>query len=111
MPTSTPLSCAIVYAGENDESVLLALQHREGRFPAQFVSADPLYWVCADGALEHPELSGPRAEHDRRRLASEIMEGGLIAIEVSDLTSIDMSDGNQWLLENSAPAVADLPTA
>lgn len=101
-PNSTPISCAVIYAGRNDESVLLAMESREGRFPAQFVNPDPLYWVCADGSIEHPAIDGPNADQDRARLADEFECGGLVVAELLDVEQADLSASQNWLLEKQS---------
>ncbi len=96
---SKPVSCAVIYAGRHDESVLLAMELREGRFPAQFVNAEPLYWVCADGTIEHPAIAGPNAQADLARLGDEFDCGGLVVAELPDTENVDLESSRHWLLE------------
>lgn len=78
------------------------MEARDGRFPAQYINTNPLYWICADGAIESPAITGPNAQADLMRLADEIEYGGLVVAELPDTQDVDLDHSRTWLLEKAA---------
>lgn len=102
-PAGEIIDCAVVRAGS---CVLLAIDARPGRLPAQLHSAHPhISWRCADGRIEVVDLGAH--EQDRERLWQEIMGDGLIVAELGDASS-SLDDATHWVLQTPG-ALADRP--
>ena len=78
-----PVECAIARAGTE---IMLCIELRSGRLPIRETLTDgaQLAWVCADGVVESPYLTGATAEKDLRDLISEFQRGSILVTEISD---------------------------
>lgn len=95
----------MIYAGQ---LAVLALEARAGRFPAKFVNASPLFWVCQDGQVEHPCLVGKRAQEDIAHLLAELESGGLVVAELPEMAGTlptGRDEATHWLLTPGAQPV------
>lgn len=78
-----PVECAIARAGEE---VMLCLEKREGRAPIKAIHIDgnEISWVCADGKIESPFMSGETAQKDMADIIKEASENELLVSEFSE---------------------------
>ncbi len=94
-PAAEKIDCAVVRAGP---CVLLAIDARPGRLPAQLQTVHPhISWLCADGKTEFVDL-GAHAQ-DRERLVQEIMGDGLLMAELDDASGIS-DEASHWVLQD-----------
>ena len=97
--------CAVIYAGT---ALLLAIPQRAGRFPVQVTSIDEplLAWTCADGAQECVMFDKAVGPDDHTAVIEQVLSDGLLAAEVDDIGSSDLSKATHYLIEY-APATAE----
>ena len=97
--------CAVIYAGT---ALLLAIPQRAGRFPVQVTSIDEplLAWTCADGAQECVMFDNSVGPDDHTAVIAQVLTDGLLAAEVDDISSSDLSKAAHYLIEY-APAIAE----
>lgn len=94
-PAAEKIDCAVVRAGP---CVLLAIDARPGRLPAQLQTVHPhISWLCADGKTEFVDLGAHVL--DRERLVQEILGDGLLVAELDDTSSIP-DEASHWVLQD-----------
>jgi len=89
--------CAMIYAGSE---FILALPWRSGRFPIEITStSEPVIaWSGADGQNECVALQGTTAPEDHENIISALNGDGLLVLEVSELSDIDLAKGHHHLV-------------
>lgn len=91
------MPCAMIYAGSE---FILALPWRSGRFPIEITStSEPVIaWSGADGQNECVALQGTTAPEDHENIISALNGDGLLVLEVSELSDIDLAKGHHHLV-------------